>query len=251
MSDLNAFESFMQDRLTNADDMMTEVGRIGPVIIRDIVEYSPITIEWPQWIKDKVIAEILSQLARAIAQYHKAVAFMRLGIKGMGDPDKLRAAGSTIHDKIYAASDSLAAGVRVGSLKAMDSDDWVGGSSRDYFNSFDGLRDEVRSVTRYSTILETALGDMAKAINDLFITWRNAAIELGIAVAGLIVAIVGSPLVAPLVAGIVAFVGALIAMVVDLWTGIDSYNQSVSDVEGALQPPMGKWPRSTFSATGA
>jgi hypothetical protein len=250
---VNVLVDEIETQLENATSAINLLEREGPAVIRILVNSYLDTIPLVPGAMKNEIDELLIARLLSACKYSKEV------IKGeeklahmLGNPDRLRAAASTIDRAVTTGSQNLSTDVRPDSLEAMSDDSqWKGGASQLYAKSFIGQSEAVDHISTNSAVLADTLNKMADAIEQFYIGLSIGIIGLVAAILAFVGAVLAAVTIVAIPAAIIAAIaGAVTAIGAEATLVATFFNeiQGMSDDIGALHTKMKAWPSAHFAS---
>lgn len=207
----------------------------------------------PWWVPDFVVKPVYDEWNNLCGEWKSMIEAFADLLDNLGAPWQLRAQGNVWRDSVEAAVTSQPGHVAAGVLL---SDDFSGSAASSYKSIIPGQTAAMTACnTQFVQKVVDGLDTTANAINKCVSTLEKALVDLGVAVAGVIIAIAAAETVIGLVAGLVVFVGAAAKCIVDELNAKDQLETDTKNVydtwNGALKDWTNfdeqKWPQAVFA----
>jgi len=240
----------IEEQLKSGKDGLDWIDKNGPGIIRTVMNVYLDTIlhlPIPGFISDKFADEAISKLHEGTAELRKALDQAERGIAYVGSPDRLRQAASLIGDKVVTPSRELATTVTLGKLPSTLSSNWDDGeASEGYVHAVDGRDDAVTAIATYADPISSALGDMADAIENFYLSLLAAVVGIVVVIVSVVELIITLAGVVTAPAAIVGVIGTLLGGVtaaIALFQLFVTAEQTQRSISGSLSGAIPEWPR--------
>jgi hypothetical protein len=226
------------------------IDREGPGIIRTALNiYFATVLHLPiPGLSNPFADEAIEHLHRGVSELRRQLKYSKLLVAYVGSPDTLRNVSVTIETKATDAARELAGTVTLGKLPSTLDSNWSDGeASEGYEHAVDGRSAAVEDISVYSTLICTALDDLADWIETYYLALLAAVVGLVVAIAGIVeivltlLGVVTAPLA---VVGAIMAIGGAIAAGIGIFQLVVTGEQTTRSIAQNLGTNIPDWPRS-------
>jgi hypothetical protein len=246
MSYVDAICDTMRSQLDQAEKVLDGLELLAPTVVRELVNlYLKPWPLVPQFVEDRIAALVLKEVLAGIAYFRKYLPVLRDAVNSLGSPDHLRLAASTLSNDVSDASTAMAAAMDSGYLLGMRESNWSGPAAEGYALTFPGQPDAADRISEFSDKLHDALRSLADGIEQFYV-------ELAIAVASFLGAVIGYALAIAEAAGVITIpvaVGQVVAASIALGVSVLAVgamfltlSQTVNNQIDTLNDDVPAWP---------